>query len=190
MHRLGPALDPVPIVVSRSCFAPLGRGIFRRCALGVRVGVFPPWFGMDVRLRAGGAGDARRRRHLRRRPGLSIPAHHGVPSHPALGRAGVRCSPCLVHRQSRRGGRPGSQRLASLRRPAGGLSRAAVVRERWVFVAGIACCAPYLLNAQAHQQVDIIIAALMVAGCLELTRGATSPGRCSSAFPRRSRARR
>ena len=45
-----------------------------------------------------------------------------------------------------------------------------MVRERWVFVAGIACCAPYLLNAQAHQQVDII-AALMVAGCLELTRG-------------------
>ena len=55
--------------------------------------------------------------------------------------------------------------------PAGPLSRAAVVRERWVFVAGIACCAPFLLSAQAHQQIDIIIAALLVAGCLELTRG-------------------
>ena len=117
------------------------------------------------------ACDARRRRHLPRRPGLSIPAHHGVPSHPPFGRAGVRYSPRLVHRQSRRGGRPGSQRLASLRRPAGALSRAAVVRERWVFVAGIACCAPFLLSAQAHQQVDIVIAALLVAGCLELTRG-------------------
>ena len=91
---------------------------------------------------------------------------------------------------SRRGGRPGSQRLASLRRPAGALSRAAVVRERWVFVAGIACCAPFLLSAQAHQQVDIFIAALLVAGCLELTRGRDLAGARSSAFARRSRARR
>jgi hypothetical protein len=38
------------------------------------------------------------------------------------------------------------------------------------------CCAPFILNALAHQQVDIIIAFLAVAGCLQLARGENTVG--------------
>ena len=41
---------------------------------------------------------------------------------------------------------------------------------------GIACSAPYVLNALAHQQVDVIIAYLAVAGCHRLVRGRNFSG--------------
>ena len=149
---------------------------------------------MDVRLRAGPRVTMRDGADIYLAvPDYRYPAHHGVPSHPPFGRAGVRYSPRLVHRQSRRGGRPRSQRLASLRRPRRrAFAPAAVVGRSAGFSSrGIACCAPFLLSAQAHQQVDIVIAALLVAGCLELTRGRDfAGGAAHRPLPRRSRGRR
>jgi hypothetical protein len=46
-------------------------------------------------------------------------------------------------------------------------------RKRELFIAaiGIICSAPYILNALAHQQIDLMIDFLIVAGCLLLVRG-------------------
>jgi hypothetical protein len=50
-------------------------------------------------------------------------------------------------------------------------------RRNWAVAGlGILCCAPFILNALAHQQVDIIIAFLAVAGCLQLARGQDTVG--------------
>lgn len=45
-------------------------------------------------------------------------------------------------------------------------------RTEWVAtVLGIACGATYLLNAFAHQQIDVLIGAFLIGGCLQLARG-------------------
>jgi len=44
-------------------------------------------------------------------------------------------------------------------------------RERIACVLGLVCGATYVFNTFAHQQTDVIIGALLAAGCLELARG-------------------
>ncbi|MGP0075521.1 MAG: glycosyltransferase family 87 protein [Bryobacteraceae bacterium] len=51
-------------------------------------------------------------------------------------------------------------------------SISAETRRDWaVASAGAVCSAPYILNALAHQQLDVIVGFLAVAGCLLLVRG-------------------
>ena len=50
-------------------------------------------------------------------------------------------------------------------------------RREWVVAGiGIACTASYVLNTLAHQQIDLIIDFLLIAGCLLLVRGGTIGG--------------
>jgi len=43
--------------------------------------------------------------------------------------------------------------------------------DRVAGVLGLACGATYLLNSFAHQQIDVVIAALLIGGCLQLSKG-------------------
>lgn len=43
--------------------------------------------------------------------------------------------------------------------------------ERVAGLLGLACGATYLLNSLAHQQIDVVIAALLIGGCLQLSEG-------------------
>jgi hypothetical protein len=47
----------------------------------------------------------------------------------------------------------------------------AKTRELFIAPIGIICSASYILNALAHQQIDLMIDFLAVAGCLLLVRG-------------------